>query len=277
MATEAITASASTPQPAELCGYAVVETLSPGVSYLAIGPGGRGVALKKLDPDCLHGGLLHPEVRDRLSCVRELAHAGVANLFGVGKAGDDAWLIWEFVEGKPLAVYAREHARTPRELARLVREMTLTVESLHVRGIIHGSVHSGNVIVTPTGSIRLTDISPLLYTDISDDAEAIEETVGAILDERGERAGALGRLLAEAREAQTPLRALAARLAVLADPREGPEMPAGSAQREERRVRKRAVFGAIVVILAGCGAGYGVWHYAGEPGAERLPSWLKSR
>src|SRR5215213_7746608 len=87
-------------QPVELCGYSVVESLTPDATYLAIGPGGRGVTLKKLDPDCLHRGLIHPDVRDRLSRVRELAHAGVANLFGVGKAGDDAWLIWEYLEGK---------------------------------------------------------------------------------------------------------------------------------------------------------------------------------
>src|SRR4051812_39067927 len=61
-------------QPAELCGYSVVETLAPDASYLAIGPGGRGVTLKKLDPDCLYRGLLPPEVHDRLSRVRELAH-----------------------------------------------------------------------------------------------------------------------------------------------------------------------------------------------------------
>src|SRR5688572_18804095 len=70
--------------PRELCGYPVVEALARGQTYLAIGPGGRGVVLKKLDPDCLLGELLHPNVRERLSRVRELATAGVANLYGVG-------------------------------------------------------------------------------------------------------------------------------------------------------------------------------------------------
>src|SRR5688572_15402915 len=139
---------ATTPPPAELCGHAVVETLAPDASYLAIGPGGRGVVLKKLDPDCIYAGLLHPDVHDRLSRVRELAHTRVANLFGVGKQGSDAWLIWEYVEGKPLAEHVRDHCRTPRELAALVRELVLTVESLHAQGIVHGAICAGNVIVT---------------------------------------------------------------------------------------------------------------------------------
>jgi hypothetical protein len=263
--------------PAELCGYAVVETLTPDATYLAIGPGGRGVTLKKLDPDCLYRGLLHPEVHDRLSRVRELAHTGVANLFGVGKAGDDAWLIWEYVEGKPLAQHAREHYRSPRDLMLLVRELVLTVESLHLQGIVHGSLSGQNAIVAPDGTVRLIHISPLLYTDPADDAEAIEQTVGLILEERGERAGPLGRLLAEASESKMPLRALASRVAALADSRDVAPIPPSTAAREERRTRKRAVFGAFLAALTGVAVAYTVWHATGTPGRERLPSWVKSR
>jgi hypothetical protein len=262
-------------QPAELCGYSLVETLAPGATYLAIGPGGRGVTLKKLDPDCLYRGLLHPDVHDRLSRVRELAHTGVANLFGVGKNGEDAWLIWEYVEGKPLSQYAREHCRSPRDLMLLVRELVLTVESLHLQGIMHGSLNGQNAIVAPDGTIRLTHISPLLYTDSADDAEAIEQTVGLILEERGERAGPLGRLLAEASESKMPLRGLASRLAALADSRDVVSAPPSAAAREERRTRKRAVFGAFLAALTGVAVAYTVWHATGTPGRERLPAWIR--
>ena len=34
-------------RPAELCGYPVVETLTPDATYLAIGPGGRGLTLRR--------------------------------------------------------------------------------------------------------------------------------------------------------------------------------------------------------------------------------------
>jgi serine/threonine protein kinase len=265
-------------QPAELCGYSVVETLAPDATYLAIGPGGRGVTLKKLDPDCLYRGLLHPEVHDRLSRVRELAHTGVANLFGVGKGkggGEDAWLIWEYVEGKPLAQHARENCRSPRDLMLLVRELVLTVESLHLQGIVHGSLNGQNAIVVPDGTIRLTHISPLLYTDPADDAEAIEQTVGLILEERGERAGPLGRLLAEASESKMSLRGLASRLAALADSRDVAPIPPSAAAREERRTRKRAVFGAFLAAVTGVAVAYTVWHATGTPGRERLPTWVR--
>src|SRR5687768_5806805 len=85
--------AADEPQvPRELCGYPVESRLQStlasepdflGPSYLAAGPGGRGVVLKPLDRDCLLKNGLHPSIRERLARVRELALAGVANLYGV--------------------------------------------------------------------------------------------------------------------------------------------------------------------------------------------------
>jgi hypothetical protein len=259
--------------PHELCGYAVVEVLAANATFLAIGPGGRGITLKKLDPDCLHNGLLHPDVRDRLSRIRELAHPGVANLIGVGKEGDAAWLIWEYAEGKPFAQYAAEHCRSSRDLAILVRELVLTVDSLHTQGIVHGSLQSGNIIVAPDGSIRLTHVSPLLYTEPSDDAEAIEETAELVFKSLEEQADPVRRVLND--YGGTSLRTLATKLAVLADGSEADNVSAGTVAHAERRTRRRAVVGALMVTLAGGAAAYGVWHSAGRPGSERLPAWLK--
>lgn len=271
-----VTDKHSTPRkaPAELCGYAVVETLTPGACYLAIGPGGRGVTLKKLDPDCLLGRLLHPDVRDRLSRIRELAHAGVANLIGVGKEADEAWLIWEYLQGQTFDSYVQERCRAPRELAGLTRELVLTVEALHAQGIVHGSLGSGNVMIAPGGAIRLTHISPLLYTDPADDAEGIADMIDGVLKDRGERAGPLGRLMAEARHAKTPLRTVAPRLAALADTRGTPAAPGGDPARNERGTRRLALLAALVIALAGGAVAYGVWKSVGDPGGKLLPTWL---
>ncbi len=112
MPDEAVKTSPALPE--QICGCPVDSALNPGKTYLAIGAGGRGVVLKKMDDDCLLSGLLHPSIRDRLGRVRELAHAGVANLHGVGREGDRAFLIWEYLEGEPFDIYAAAANRTPR-------------------------------------------------------------------------------------------------------------------------------------------------------------------
>src|SRR5881227_419589 len=95
------------PMPDEIGGYEVLEPLGQAAeSALAVAPGNRRVVLKLLDPDCLlrpaPNPKLHPSIRDRLARVRELAHAGVANLYGVEHDAGRVYLVWEFIDGVPL-------------------------------------------------------------------------------------------------------------------------------------------------------------------------------
>src|ERR1700722_15622672 len=88
--------------PSEIGQYRITRTLTPGQTFLGIDPSGREVVLKVLENDCLMRGQLHVSIHERLSRVRELAHIGVANLFGVERAGDRVYIVWEFIRGDPL-------------------------------------------------------------------------------------------------------------------------------------------------------------------------------
>jgi Protein kinase domain len=245
--------------PDEVCGFPVDRALSADhPSYLAIGPGGRGVALKKLDAECLLSGTLHPNVRDRLNRVRELAHPGVANLFGVGREGAEAWLIWEYVEGVPFEQYTADERRTPRELATLARELILAVDLLHMQGIVHGALIGNNVIIAPGGSVRLTHISPLLYHDPAVDVECLLNLLEQMAVHRTEQPTQFTNLLAEARLRHISLRQLATGVAALT---ESQDEQIAQEQETPRSVhRRRALIGAAVVTVLGLAIAWGVRH-----------------
>src|SRR4051812_7046542 len=99
------------PMPDDIGGYEVLEQLGQaGESALALAPGNQRVVVKLLDPSCLPrpapNPKLRPAIRDRLARVRELAHAGVANLYGVEHAAGRVYLVWEFIDGVPLEEWA---------------------------------------------------------------------------------------------------------------------------------------------------------------------------
>ena len=273
--------SVETTTPSELCGYPVDSALSDtNPTYLAIGPGGRGVVLKKLDDDCLLRGQLHPSIRERLGRVRELAHGGVANLYGVGREGDGetagAWVIWEYLEGQPFSEYAAAPNRTVRDVAMAGRELALAVDLLHMQGIVHGALAGGgNVIVSPAGAVRLTHVSPLLYADPAVDIEAVVHLLESCVAARGEGHSSLGRLLAQVRAEKLPLRPLAARLAALIESRE-PDEPDPAETQDAHRPRRWARYAAVLVALLGIAAGIGAWR-AGSSSAVRLKvhEWLQ--
>lgn len=272
------TRAATSDMPEAICGYPVDSALSDN-SYLAVGPGGRGIVLKRMEDDCILKGQLHPAVRDRLGRVREVAHGGVANLFGVERDAGAAWLVWEYVEGEPFDRYAAHADRSLRQLAVVGRDVALAVDLLHTQGIVHGALHGGNVIVTPADAVRITHVSPLLYDDPDEDATAVVVMLVSAVALRGGENSSLGWLLARARDERISLRALAARLAALIESRELEE-PGGEVSEEDRRPRRLALYGAAFVALLGAGAGIVTWRMAVSPELratikDRIAGWVR--
>jgi serine/threonine protein kinase len=231
----------------EIGGYPVVRTLAADASWLvtAAGGAGRTLVLKTLDEDCIWKGQLHPNVRDRLARVRELAHSGVANLYGVERDAGLTYLVWDFVFGETLEDAATAKTQSQRDFLRLARDLVLAVETLHARGIVHGSLKPSNVIVTADGRVVLTHISPLLYSDPADDVEAVVLLLGGLAERRGESDSPLARMLADVDGREITPRRLATRIAALIDARETAGPGAVEADRSvAQRVRRRAMIGA---------------------------------
>lgn len=146
--------------------YRIVRELLPRRSLLVQDAHGHRLVLKHLSGDCMLADQLHPNIRQRLARVRELADLRLASLRGVERIDGLAYLVWEYIEGEPLA------DRTDAVSPSLLRDIALAVESLHAHGLVHGAIHARNVILTRDRRIRLTHVSPLLYDDPRDDALA---------------------------------------------------------------------------------------------------------
>jgi hypothetical protein len=162
--------------PTTLGRFTVSGWLSRDQTALAIDDAGRQVALKVLDQDCLLKGRLHPNIRDRLARVRELAHPAVAHLHGVERLEGKSYLVWEFIEGRTFEQYATY--ADAAELIVLKREIVLAVRALHATGIVHGAIHGRNIIIDQLGKVRLTHISPLLYDDPASDERELRAVIG---------------------------------------------------------------------------------------------------
>jgi tRNA A-37 threonylcarbamoyl transferase component Bud32 len=202
--------------------------------------GGRQVVLKRLDDDCLLDGQLHPSIKLRLERVRELPVRCVANFLGVERdAVCIAQVVWEFVPGTALADVKSA------DWLKLSREVVLAVQSLHAAGIVHGAIHGGNVILDDAGDVRLTHVSPLLYTDPDHDAADVIAMLDALVNEHAPTTP-LAEMLAEAGTQRITLSELYTRLAeVNVEPRIE-ELPP-----RERSPRLRYLFAAALIALIG--------------------------
>lgn len=143
---------------------ALVRGLDDSEVYRGIDDEGRAVALKIARRD-------HPAVALALgreaNVLEALAGAGVPQVHAAGVEDGRAFVVMEWCEGVPVGVAAQQAraARDRRAQHRLVADVAEAYAQLHDRGVLHGDVHPGNVLVRDDGSVVLIDFGQARAVD----------------------------------------------------------------------------------------------------------------
>jgi serine/threonine protein kinase len=119
---------------------------------------GREVALKRIGlvPGTESPDLRRAEREARLAA--RLNHPHVVAIFDLVEEETETWLVMEYVEGVTLsALIKRDGALSPDEAAPLIRQAADALAAAHAAGIVHRDVKPSNMMVTPDGSVKLTD------------------------------------------------------------------------------------------------------------------------
>ncbi|MPZ64307.1 MAG: protein kinase [Pseudonocardiaceae bacterium] len=126
---------------------------------------GRQVAVKVLkaelsgDPEFAH------RFRAEARTTASLNHPGIAAVhdYGetattVGGPADTAFLVMELVSGQPLSAIIADRGRlTADKTLDILEQAGDALQAAHQRGLVHRDVKPGNILVTPTGTVKLTD------------------------------------------------------------------------------------------------------------------------
>jgi len=119
---------------------------------------GRTVAVKvlprhKSTPEAIAS--FTREVRAQAS----LDHPNLVRAFDAGHDGNVHFLVTEYVPGSDLRRLLRRHGPLSMPLAAsIISQVALGLEHAHAQGLIHRDVKPGNVLVTPSGCAKLSDL-----------------------------------------------------------------------------------------------------------------------
>lgn len=124
----------------------------------------RNVAVKILKPElCGHAEFLH-RFRTEARTTASLNHPGVAAVHDYGEIasmpelGDAAYLVMELVEGEPLAGILVQQGRLPEDRTLdMLEQAGNALQAAHEQGLVHRDVKPGNILVSPNGTVKLTD------------------------------------------------------------------------------------------------------------------------
>jgi tetratricopeptide (TPR) repeat protein len=87
-----------------------------------------------------------------------LAHENIARLLDGGTTPDGlSYLVLEYVEGRPVDAYCREHNLSERDRLKLFHTLCGAVQFAHQRLVVHRDLKPGNILVTAGGTPKLLD------------------------------------------------------------------------------------------------------------------------
>src|SRR3954465_7434377 len=119
---------------------------------------GRAGALKRVGmaPGGSSPDLVRAEREARLAA--RLNHPHVVAIFDLVNAGDQQWLVMEYVDGATLAeIVRRDGALTPDQASPVLAQAADALAGAHEAGIVHRDVKPSNMLVTPHGQVKLSD------------------------------------------------------------------------------------------------------------------------
>jgi serine/threonine protein kinase len=137
----------------------------------------RLVAVKVADPGLAGDGEVVARFRqEQLLAVRPigLRHPNLVEALDAGQAGGVAYLVMEFVKGHDLDWIVRQ--RGPLRAAdacEVARRAALGLGHLHRHGLIHRDVKPANLMLTPSGQVKLLDMGLVRHLHVPGAGEQI--------------------------------------------------------------------------------------------------------
>ena len=139
---------------------------------------GRKVAVKMLHANYATDEAFIQRFRREAQAAANLTHPNIVSIFDTGKDNGHYFIVMELVEGRTLRdVLRSEGPLLPRRAAEIASEVGAALAVAARGGLAHRDVKPGNILLTETGSVKVTDFG---IARAWDDSEELTRT-GAVI------------------------------------------------------------------------------------------------
>ncbi|CAB4574982.1 MAG: protein kinase [Actinobacteria bacterium] len=119
---------------------------------------GRHVAIKILKEEYLGDPGFRERFRTEAKNAALVNHEGIANVFDYGEEDGSAYLVMELVPGEALStVLEREKILPASRVLSIVAQTAAALHQAHLAGLVHRDIKPGNLLITPDGTVKITD------------------------------------------------------------------------------------------------------------------------
>jgi serine/threonine-protein kinase len=139
---------------------------------------GRRVAVKLLHPQFARDEAFVSRFRREAQNAAGLNHPNIVSIYDFGRHEDTYFMVMELIQGRTLRDVRRtEGALLPRRAAEIAAETAAALTVAHQAGVFHRDIKPGNIMLTPDGTVKVTDFG---IARALDDSEELTRT-GAVI------------------------------------------------------------------------------------------------
>jgi serine/threonine protein kinase/tetratricopeptide (TPR) repeat protein len=117
----------------------------------------RDVALKVLPEDSPKDAAAETKILREAQSASALNDPNICTIHEVGEANGRHFIVMELVEGSPLSSLIPPEGLRPELVVRYGAQIASALAHAHDRGIIHRDIKSANIVITPSGQIKVLD------------------------------------------------------------------------------------------------------------------------
>lgn len=117
----------------------------------------RDVALKFLEAPSIGTSVSHERALQEARAISALNHPNICTIYEVGEVDGKPFIVMEFVEGRPLSLEIPSTGLSLEQVERYGLQLADALAHAHSRGVIHRDLKSANVILTPSGRLKVLD------------------------------------------------------------------------------------------------------------------------
>jgi eukaryotic-like serine/threonine-protein kinase len=143
---------------------------------------GRTVAVKMLDGGLAEAPAFRTRFRREARAAAALDHPGIVSVYDAGEdVVDDVaalYFVMEYVDGRTLRDLLLSGPQEPRRALEVTAEVLDALAHSHQAGLVHRDIKPGNVMVTPTGEVKVMDFG--VARAVADASASLTQTAAVI-------------------------------------------------------------------------------------------------
>src|ERR1051326_8223922 len=137
----------------------------------------RKVALKFLSSDFISDGWAKRQLIREAQAVAMLDHPNICAVHGFEEIGEHSFIVMQYIEGETLSDLIHTDTLKSSQIVPLAQQMVSALNNAHAHGIIHRDIKPKNIMVTPSGQVKVLDfgLAKTIPKNLEDATESISQ------------------------------------------------------------------------------------------------------